>query len=211
MFLILIASQIVNFKMSEDVIWRRGSYQCGGETLVPVVKHSVSNSMESSQLGRQTSADRPTSHIFLSSRVPQQCVRKHYDMTRKFCYRSLALRFSSSVCFSAPELQCSLIGILLTVPWFQLLPGGLMDGLEKANNFRPVRLRRFERKWGHGKVLDSFTNLNLGCFWTSWYVLFACYVYPPHKRSTSLLLVWFSHLSHDLYMFLTSILPTLIQ
>ena len=81
-----------------------------------------------------------------------------------------------------------------------------LDGSKKTI---PVRLRRFERKWGYGKVLDSFTNLNRGCLWTSWYVLFACYVYPPHKRSTSLLLVWLSHLSHDLYMLLTSILPTL--
>jgi len=61
----------------------------------------------------------------LTSFYPPQ-LRKHNDTTRKFCYPSLALRFSSSVCFSALELQCSLIGILSTVPWFQLLPGGLM-------------------------------------------------------------------------------------
>ena len=46
MFLILITSQIVNFKMSEDVLWRRGSYQCGGETLVPMVKHPLRDSIQ---------------------------------------------------------------------------------------------------------------------------------------------------------------------
>jgi len=42
----MITSQIVNFKMSEDVLGRRGSYQCDGETLVPVVKHSVRDSIK---------------------------------------------------------------------------------------------------------------------------------------------------------------------
>jgi hypothetical protein len=45
MFLILITPQIVNLKMIRDVLKLRKCYQCGGETLVPVVKHSVSNSM----------------------------------------------------------------------------------------------------------------------------------------------------------------------
>jgi hypothetical protein len=40
----LTISQIVNFKMVEDDLGRRKCYQCGGETLVPVVKHSVSDS-----------------------------------------------------------------------------------------------------------------------------------------------------------------------
>jgi hypothetical protein len=40
-FLILIASQIVNLKMIGDVLVLIKCYQCGGETLGPVVKHSV--------------------------------------------------------------------------------------------------------------------------------------------------------------------------
>jgi hypothetical protein len=38
---ILITSQIVNFKMIGDVFILIKCYQCGGETLGPVVKHSV--------------------------------------------------------------------------------------------------------------------------------------------------------------------------
>ena len=45
MFLILITTQIVNLKMARDVLALRKGYQCGGETLVPVVKHSVSDSI----------------------------------------------------------------------------------------------------------------------------------------------------------------------
>ena len=45
MFLILITSQIVNFKMNGDVLRLRKCYQCGGETLDPVVKHSVSDTV----------------------------------------------------------------------------------------------------------------------------------------------------------------------
>jgi hypothetical protein len=41
MFLLLINSQIVNLKMIEEVLGLRECYQCGGETLVPAVKHSV--------------------------------------------------------------------------------------------------------------------------------------------------------------------------
>ena len=44
MFLILIASQIVNFKMIGDVLVLIKCYQCGGKTLGPVVKHSVRDS-----------------------------------------------------------------------------------------------------------------------------------------------------------------------
>ena len=44
MFLILITSQIVNLKTIENVLELRKCYQCGGETLDPVVKHSVSDS-----------------------------------------------------------------------------------------------------------------------------------------------------------------------
>ncbi len=44
MFLILIISQTVNLKMVEDVLGLIKCYQCGGETLVPMVKHSVSHS-----------------------------------------------------------------------------------------------------------------------------------------------------------------------
>ena len=44
MFLILIKSQIINLKIVGGVLGLRGHYQCGGETLVPVVKHSVSDS-----------------------------------------------------------------------------------------------------------------------------------------------------------------------
>jgi hypothetical protein len=44
MFLIFVISQIVNWKIIEDVLGLRKCYQCGGETLVPVVKHSVSDS-----------------------------------------------------------------------------------------------------------------------------------------------------------------------
>ena len=44
MLLILLTSQIVNLKVISDVLELRKCYQCGGETLVPVVKHSVSDS-----------------------------------------------------------------------------------------------------------------------------------------------------------------------
>jgi hypothetical protein len=46
MFSIPITSQIVNLKMVGDVLGLRECYQCGhgGETLVSVVKHSVSDS-----------------------------------------------------------------------------------------------------------------------------------------------------------------------
>ena len=44
MFLILIISQIVNLKTIWDVLGLKKCYQCGGETLDPVVKHSVSDS-----------------------------------------------------------------------------------------------------------------------------------------------------------------------
>jgi hypothetical protein len=37
-------SEIANFKMIGDVIELRECYQCGGETLGPVVKHSVRDS-----------------------------------------------------------------------------------------------------------------------------------------------------------------------
>jgi hypothetical protein len=50
MFLILIISQIKNLKIVEDVLGLRKCYQCGGETLDPVVKHSVSDSMGSHPL-----------------------------------------------------------------------------------------------------------------------------------------------------------------
>jgi hypothetical protein len=40
MFLILITPQIVNLKMIRDVLKLRKCYQCGGETLIPVVKHN---------------------------------------------------------------------------------------------------------------------------------------------------------------------------
>jgi hypothetical protein len=39
MFWILITSQIVNLKMAGGVLGLRKCYQCGGETLAPVVKH----------------------------------------------------------------------------------------------------------------------------------------------------------------------------
>jgi hypothetical protein len=38
-------SQIVNLKTIEEVFVLRKCYQCGGETLGPVVKHSVRDSM----------------------------------------------------------------------------------------------------------------------------------------------------------------------
>ena len=44
MFLLLITSQIINLKMIGEVLGLRECYQCGGETLVPVVKHSVRDS-----------------------------------------------------------------------------------------------------------------------------------------------------------------------
>jgi hypothetical protein len=44
MFLILITSQIVNLKMIGDVLVLKKCYQCGGETLGTVVKHSVRDS-----------------------------------------------------------------------------------------------------------------------------------------------------------------------
>ena len=44
MLLIVITSQIINLKMISDVLGLRKCYQCGGETLVPVVKHSVGDS-----------------------------------------------------------------------------------------------------------------------------------------------------------------------
>jgi hypothetical protein len=40
-----ITSQIVNLRMINEVLRLRRCYQCGGETLVPVVKHSVSDSI----------------------------------------------------------------------------------------------------------------------------------------------------------------------
>jgi translation initiation factor 2 beta subunit (eIF-2beta)/eIF-5 len=43
MFLLLIISQIVDLKMIRERLWFIKCYQCGGETLVPVVKHSVSD------------------------------------------------------------------------------------------------------------------------------------------------------------------------
>ena len=53
MFIILIISQIVNFKVDGDVLKLRKCYQCGGggggggggETLVSEVKHLVSDSI----------------------------------------------------------------------------------------------------------------------------------------------------------------------
>ena len=45
MFQILITSQIVNLKRIRGRFGFIKCYQCGGETLVPVVKHSVSHSM----------------------------------------------------------------------------------------------------------------------------------------------------------------------
>ena len=42
----LIISQIINLKMAGGVLGLRMYYQCGGETLVPVVKHCVSDSTE---------------------------------------------------------------------------------------------------------------------------------------------------------------------
>ena len=44
MFLIPITSQIVNLKTIGNVLGLRKCYQCGGETLDPVVKHLVSDS-----------------------------------------------------------------------------------------------------------------------------------------------------------------------
>ena len=44
MFLILITSQIVNLKVIGEVLVLIKCYQCGGETLGPVVKHLVSDS-----------------------------------------------------------------------------------------------------------------------------------------------------------------------
>ena len=44
MFLILITSQIVNLKMIRATFVFIKCYQWGGETLVPVVKHCVSDS-----------------------------------------------------------------------------------------------------------------------------------------------------------------------
>jgi hypothetical protein len=41
---IMTTSEIANFKMIGDVIELRECYQCGGETLGPVVKHSVRDS-----------------------------------------------------------------------------------------------------------------------------------------------------------------------
>ena len=40
----LINSQIINLKMVGGVLGLKMYYQCGGETLVPVVKHCVSDS-----------------------------------------------------------------------------------------------------------------------------------------------------------------------
>ena len=41
MFSLLITFQIINLKMIGDVFVLRKCYRCGGETLGPVVKHSV--------------------------------------------------------------------------------------------------------------------------------------------------------------------------
>ena len=49
-FSILITSQIVNLKTIRDVLVLRQCYQCGGETLGPVVKHSVCDSTVDSVL-----------------------------------------------------------------------------------------------------------------------------------------------------------------
>ena len=45
MFQILITSQIVNLKRIKGRFGFIKCYQCGGETLVPVVKHPVSHSI----------------------------------------------------------------------------------------------------------------------------------------------------------------------
>ena len=44
-FLLFIIPQIVNLKMIRDVLVFIKCYQCGGETLGPVVKHSVRDSI----------------------------------------------------------------------------------------------------------------------------------------------------------------------
>ena len=44
MFSIHMKTQIVNLKTIGEVFVLRKSYQCGGETLGPVVKHSVRDS-----------------------------------------------------------------------------------------------------------------------------------------------------------------------
>ena len=44
-FLMLVNIQIVNLKTIKDVLWFIERYQCGGETLVPVVKHPVRHSI----------------------------------------------------------------------------------------------------------------------------------------------------------------------
>ena len=44
MFLIHMSSQIVNLKLIRDDLVLKKCYQCGGETLGPVVKHSVRDS-----------------------------------------------------------------------------------------------------------------------------------------------------------------------
>ena len=52
MFVILITSQIVNLKTIGDVLAFRKCYQCGNETLGPVVKHSVRDSRDKVQQSR---------------------------------------------------------------------------------------------------------------------------------------------------------------
>jgi hypothetical protein len=46
-------------KIIEDVLGLRKCYQCGGETLVPVVKHSVSDSSTGCSLGWPRGANEP--------------------------------------------------------------------------------------------------------------------------------------------------------
>ena len=77
MFYILVASQIVNLKMIEDVLVFIKCYQCGGETLGPVVKHSVCDSSGSNRLSRYLF---PTRVQFQISR-PTKCARHLNSIT----------------------------------------------------------------------------------------------------------------------------------
>lgn len=106
MFLILITSQIVNLKMNGYVLELRECYQCGGETLVPMVKHLVSKPYDCIQdgLGKPpfvTSVTDPVADRMAAesegSRVGMQTRPESPHMLKKTC----ASFITAAICFSS--------------------------------------------------------------------------------------------------------------
>jgi hypothetical protein len=88
MLLILITSQIVNLKMVGVVLGLKKCYQCGGETLVPVVKHSVSdgNMKLSSLRGGEVASLMRTLFVGNNSRKPI-CSLMSFDFPAHLSFR----------------------------------------------------------------------------------------------------------------------------